>query len=152
MFFYVFRFYVEKKNFAPGNGGGRHMILFDLLQVFDMKNLEGSWNPSWSKLVKMKCIDVSETVIEWFKTYLTYFTCFIWQGFVWCNYHRMWRSSRVSLRILALLVIYKRYSSGFNKKQRIFICCNIIVFLLRKTSKWYWKCAKQRIYNYLRVF
>ena len=46
------------------------MILFDLPQVFDMKDLEGSWNPSWSKLVKMKCIDVSETVIEWFKTYL----------------------------------------------------------------------------------
>ena len=46
------------------------MILFDLPQVFDKKDLEGSWNPSRSKLVKMKYIDVSETVIEWFKAYL----------------------------------------------------------------------------------
>ena len=69
-FFFMFSDFTWKKKIAPGNGGGRHMILFDLPQVFDMKDLEGSWNPSRSKLVKMKCIDVSETVIEWFKPYL----------------------------------------------------------------------------------
>ena len=40
--FFMFSDFTWKKKFAPGNGGERHMILFDLPQVFDMKDLEES--------------------------------------------------------------------------------------------------------------
>ena len=40
--FFTFSDFTWKKKIAPGNGGGRHMILFDLPQVFDKKDLEGS--------------------------------------------------------------------------------------------------------------